>query len=279
MGVSGYFTVNDFAKFSRTTKDTLLHYDRIGLLSPESRGENKYRYYSSRRLAIINVIRTLQRLGMSLEEIKALKDLRTPALADDVFERQIEKIDERIEEWIRARKLLLTLRKTINDVDGIDETSVSIQFRPAEAIVLGGLNDYSRGKNAYDALVNFYHETNEKYPELDLNYPVWGYFTGERIKQRDWYWPDRYYFYNPEGYDRKPAALYAIGYARGGYGQCEALYKRLIEYIEANDFEICGDAFEEYPLNEVCVIDDNNYLIRLMIVVKEKTGWSEGENS
>ena len=37
-------TVNEFAKFARTTRDTLMHYDRIGLLSPASYGKNRYQY-------------------------------------------------------------------------------------------------------------------------------------------------------------------------------------------------------------------------------------------
>jgi len=264
------FSVGDFAKFSRTTRDTLHHYDKIGLLSPLSRGENNYRYYSIGQLAVVNVIRTLQELGLSLAEIKKLKDNRTPEHVDEVFIRQIEKIDFKIDDWVRARKLLYTLQKAIHSVLNVDEQTITIQFMPAEAIVLGDLNDYSRGRNDYDALFDFYHEINKKYPNMDMNYPVWGCFSEDRIKQGDWKWPDRYYFYNPEGHDKKPASLYAIGYARGGYGQSGDLYNRIIDYISDNGFEMCGNAYEEYPLNEICINNDENYLIRVMITVCEK---------
>ncbi|MCL2140386.1 MAG: hypothetical protein FWH42_01720 [Dehalococcoidia bacterium] len=110
----------------------------------------------------------------------------------------------------------------------------------------------------------------QKYKTLDMNYPVWGVFSEERIKRGDWKWPNKYYFYNPEGRDTRPAALYAVGYTRGRYGQSDALYKRLLSYIDSNGFEICGDAYEEYPLNEVCVSDENNYLMRVMITVRAK---------
>ena len=269
MAEIGLFSVSEFAKFSRTTRDTLLHYDKIGLLSPMSRGSNNYRYYSSRQLGLVNVIRTLQQLGMSLEEIKDLKNHRTPILTEDLFARQIEKIDNKIEDWIRARKLLLTLRKSIRSVSNIDESAIIIQYMQSEAIVLGDQNIYGFERNDYDALHHFYLAVSEKYPELDLNYSVWAVFSEERIKRGDWRWPDRYYFYNPEGRDRRPAALYAIGYARGGYGQNDKLYRRLIEYIDNNGFEICGDAYEEYPLNEVCITEDENYLIRVMLTVRE----------
>jgi len=263
-------TINQFAVYSRTTRDTLRHYDKIGLLSPASRGENNYRYYSSAQLAIVNVIRTLQESGMTLGEIKNLIDMRTPDLMNEVFTNQIDRIDLLIEEWIKARKLLFTLRKSIQSALDVNEEKVTIHFMPAEAIILGDLNDYSRGRSAYDALLTFYNNIHEKYPDLNLNYSVWGKFSQERIKQSDWVYPDYYYFNNPDGHDRKPAAMYAVGYKRGGYGNSGELYTRIVEYIDKNGFEICGDAFEEYPLNEICLTEDEKYMMRVMITVREK---------
>ena len=269
MKTNRLFSTNEFAKFARTTRDTLLHYDQIGLLVPASRAANNYRYYSSRQLAIVNLIRTYQALGMSLGEIKELADFRTPALVDGTLGEQLERIDAKIEEWVRARKLLYTLKRTIHSVLDVDAQEISVQFLQAEAIVLGELNDYSGGRNDYDALYSFYHGCTEKYPDMDLNYSVWGEFSQDRLRRRDVKWPDRYYFANPEGLDRKPAGLYAIGYSYGAYGGAPPLYDRMFEYIEANGFEIAGPAFEEYPLNEICVLDEQDYMIRVMITVRQ----------
>jgi len=270
MADKGLFTVNEFAKFTRTTRDTLVYYDKFGLLDPVSRGENNYRYYSGGQLAVVNVIRTLQELGMTLDEIKGIKDRLTPELVGALLTQQITKIDQKIEEWVRAQKLLHTIKKTIDSVLDVDEERISIRFIPAEAIILGGLNDYSRGRNDYDALLSFYHAIQEKYPDANLNYSVWGLFSEDRIKRGDWTWPDRYYFNNPEGRDKKPAGMYAIGYTRGGYGQCGGLYEKMTAHIDGSGYEICGDAYEEYPLNEVCVVDHSNFLIRVSIMVREK---------
>ena len=270
MKTNEIFTVAEFAEFTRTTRDTLLHYERIGLLSPESRGENNYRYYSNGQLAIVNLIRTCQALGMTLAEIKKLTVNRTPELVDDLLEKQLARIEQKIDDWVRARKLLFSLKDTIHSTFNVDEEAITIQFMPVKAIVLGELNDYSRGKTDYDALLSFYRTCSKRYPDLDLNYPVWGMFSENRIKQGDWQWPDRYYFNNPDGHDRKPASLYAIGYKRDGYGKSGALYERMIEYINESNFEINGPAYEEYPLNEVCVTEERNYLTRVMITVCEK---------
>jgi len=271
MEETGLFSIGDFAEFARISRDTLLHYDKIGLLSPALRGDNGYRFYSGAQLAVVNVIRTLQQLGMTLDEIRGLKDRRTPKLTVEVLELQVEKIDKRIEEWIRARKLLLTLLRTIKTVESVDENAIMIKYMPSEAIVLGELNDYSRGRSLIETLLSFYSDINSKYPNMDLNYPVWGMISEERIKQGDWLWSDRFYFYNPEGNDRKPSGLYAVGYMRGGYGKGGKLYGRIMDFIDRNGFEVCGNAYEEYPLNEVCITEDDNYLMRVMIAVRERS--------
>jgi len=250
----------------------LHHYDAIDLLSPTFRGEeNNYRYYSGDQLAVINVIRILQASGMSLSEIKALRDKRTPELMNEVFMQQLGNINKKIEEWGRAQKLLFTFQKFIHSVKDIDEKGMTIQFLPAEAIILGDLNDRSRGRTDYDTLSTFHHVIRKKYPDFDLNYPICGVFSEKRIKSGDWKGPDRFYLYNPDGRDWRPEALYAIGYTRCGYGQGDELYNRMIPFIEEKGFEICGDVYEEYPLNGICITDANNYLMRVMITVQEKS--------
>ncbi len=264
----GIFPISTFARYSRINRDTLLFYDKIGLLSPIKRGENNYRYYSSDQLAVANVIRNLQEIGMSLADIKELREHRNPENVTKTLTHQIRWIDGKIEELTHARKLFSTLQQSMHSVSTVDEQTITIQFLPEESIILGDPYDYGDGKNEYDALLEFYRSIEKRYLDVDLNYPAWGYFPEEHIKRGDWNMPKQFYFYNPGGRDKRPAAHYAIGYTRGGYGQHDALYRRLLEYINENDFEISGGAYEEYPLNEVSISDDDNYLMRIMIAVQ-----------
>ena len=270
MTENGLFSISEFAKYARTTRDTLLHYDRIGLLSPSSRRENNYRYYSANQLLTISVIRSLQQLGMSLEEIRELKNRRTPELSEEMLEKQIAEIDKKIEDWTRARKLLITLRKMIRSVKDIKDDEVIFCNLPAEAIMLGDLNDYSNNRIFYDAFLDFYHNMSKLNPKLDLNYPVWAIHSEENIRQGNFYEPDRFFFYNPDGHDKKPAGLYAVSSKHGGYGDTRELYEKFINSIDAKGYEICGYIYEEYPLNETCVADYNNYVLRVMAPVREK---------
>ena len=267
MMTKNIFTINEFAEFARTTSDALRYYENEGLIKPVSRSGNNYRQYSHTQLADINLIHTCQDLGMPLAEIKSLIEHRSPERVIKLFENSIKHIDDKIEEWQGAKKLLLVLNETILSALDVNEKAVTIQFVPQQAITLGEQNDYSNKQDDYDALFNFYKTMKQKHPDMNMNYSVWGTFSEKRIKRRDWRWPDRYYFNNPDGQDERADGFYAVGYKRGGYGDSTDLYERLLEYIGKYGFAVSGPTYEEYPLNEICIDDDSNYLMRVMIAV------------
>ena len=271
MAKEGAFSIQEFARFSRTTTETLRHYDRIGLLKPKIRKENGYRYYSPAQLTLVNVIRTFQDLGLTLDEISVLVDKRDAENLYSTFESQMQKISDRVNEFQQTQHLLMTIYNNYNRGLEVDESSLTIERLDAEPIILGSLNDYSDGQDDYDALNVYYNEIHEKYPALNLNYPVWGVFSKERIITGDWRWPDRYYIYHPSGEQIRPEGLYAIGYSRGGYGESDEVYRRLLNFIEQEGYEVAGGSYEEYLLNELFIPDDRQYLIRLNIQVSKKS--------
>ena len=72
------FKTAEFAALCGVKKDTLLHYDHIGLLKPQKVGENGYRYYSARQLAAYDLIAALRRLDTPLAEIRDYLTRRSP---------------------------------------------------------------------------------------------------------------------------------------------------------------------------------------------------------
>ena len=71
----------EFARLCRTTKETLRHYDRIGLLRPAARGENGYKLYSFMQLVDFSLVSALQSTGLSLAEVRDfLEQPETPRL-------------------------------------------------------------------------------------------------------------------------------------------------------------------------------------------------------
>ena len=91
-----YFKTAEFAALCGVRKDTLLHYDHIGLLKPQWVGENGYRYYAAQQLRTYDLIAALRRLGTPLAEIRDYLTRRSPqALLALLEEKEAQLAEER----------------------------------------------------------------------------------------------------------------------------------------------------------------------------------------
>ncbi|MDR1573605.1 MAG: MerR family transcriptional regulator [Clostridiales Family XIII bacterium] len=268
MDDEGLISIGEMARYARISRPALIHYDRLGLISPIKRGDNNYRLYSSRQLQSIRLVATLQDIGMPLKEITKLVQNRTPENILNLFEEYDAHVGRSVEKLRRTQTLMRTLKEAITEGLEADEDKLETKHAEEESLLLGPQIDYTGGKTIEEAMLDFYAFCRERDESLDLNYPVWGVFSEQRIKNRDWNRPDRFYFKMPGAPDRKAAGLYLIGHTRGYYGRSDALYRRMTAHIEENGLEICGPAYETYPLNEISTADSNNYLMKISISVR-----------
>lgn len=65
-----YFSIGETSEILKIPTSKLRYYDKKGLISPNVRKENGYRYYSKEQLISINKILIMRDLGFSLKDIK-----------------------------------------------------------------------------------------------------------------------------------------------------------------------------------------------------------------
>ena len=96
-----------FSQMMQVTVKTLRHYEQKGLLFPCKVDEwTGYRYYSTEQMQRLNIIRQLQRLGFSLDEIKDMYD-------EGAHAPSIEQLNEKIEETERQLRMLVQRRSQL----------------------------------------------------------------------------------------------------------------------------------------------------------------------
>lgn len=96
----------EFAKICGIPKKSLIYYDEIGLLKPYKTAENGYRYYARPQQAVVDKIKALKAIGMSLEEISL--SFRNKSLDETIsmIERQYELLSDKIDELEMSRKII-----------------------------------------------------------------------------------------------------------------------------------------------------------------------------
>ena len=94
-------STGQFAALCGIKKDTLFHYDHIGLLKPYRVTENGYRYYTTIELNRFHSITVLQDAGLSLEEIKAFLAKEDPYSLMPLFSQMQQVLREKAHKYAR----------------------------------------------------------------------------------------------------------------------------------------------------------------------------------
>ena len=111
------FQIGELAKRCGVTADTLRFYEKNALIKPAGRSEAGYRLYSDENQKQVTFILKAKDLGLSLEEIKELLDIKLEATAHSCAEvkaitsAKLRVIDNKIAELTRIRTAL----EKIND--------------------------------------------------------------------------------------------------------------------------------------------------------------------
>lgn len=93
---------------------TIRYYEDIGLLSPASRGENRYRLYDQKDAERLRFIKSARALDFSLQEIAqilAARDRHEPPCGHvmDLIQNHIDEVERRIQELETLRSELTHL--------------------------------------------------------------------------------------------------------------------------------------------------------------------------
>lgn len=101
-------TVSKLAEQVGTSADTVRYYERIGLLPQPERTPAGYRIYDDNDADLLAFIKSSQRLGLSLEEIRELLGIKERGLCPcghtrTLLERRMAELDEEMDAIQRLR--------------------------------------------------------------------------------------------------------------------------------------------------------------------------------
>ena len=100
-----FFSIGQAAKMTQMTSETLRHYDRIGLVQPSRVDEwTGYRYYSKQDVVRLHTVRALQRMDLSLQEIKEVLEYDELEEIVDFLNRAEKRQRRKLRPWNTARK-------------------------------------------------------------------------------------------------------------------------------------------------------------------------------
>lgn len=269
-----YMTTGEFAAAMGVSKDTLFHYDDIGLFCPQKTSDNGYRFYSIYQMETFDTIRMLRDLGMPLKEIRDMLEHRSPELVMRVFEEREQQIDEQIEKLKAMKAWLSRRREKIADAEKTDFSRVTIEEFPERYYLYGHVADGSEK--------SIYRKTSELISEfkksgMQGDYDVAYIQHKENVEKENFTEYDNTILLLDEppltgNYRILPGGRYIVAYHVGHWVNIGQAYERLLQYkekhqLKTEDFYIERFVVDNYIakeiddyVNEVAVriLDENN---------------------
>lgn len=263
MDQSSYMPIREFSRLSGIKRENLRFYDQIGLLSPVRRGENGYRYYAWNQLESAFLISDLRAIGVGLEEIKQYSKERSPEKMFQLFADQDSRILAEIDRLNTIRELMQIRAEMVMQALKHQKDDLFVEEKKQEPIFLTPAFENCAETN--DAILTAYDFAIEH--GVNPNYPF-GYVTPQSGLGANTRPPARqYYFKTKKAHNaHKPAGAYAVAYGTCEYGQSDKIYFRLLSFVQEQNLQVTGCAYEEYP-NELSSQKGRPYIVRAEIPV------------
>lgn len=266
------FTTGEFAKICKVNKQTLIYYDKIGLISPSIKAKNGYRYYSIHQYELFSVIQLLKELGMSLNAIKEFIKNKSPEYFLMVMEQQKEIIAKKKKQLEIMEIMIDTQISLKKQAEAIDFSSISIIELKDEKIYLGDSIEHNTEEEFARGVSNFIKEINEK--KLDTGHPIGVVVNREDLLQNKYTNYSKLYIkqLNNVYQDEKIHTIsgtFLVGYHVGSDVTIHQTFELIIEEMKRLNFTIGDFALEEYIFDSLTKDKVDDYVTRILLHVNK----------
>ena len=146
---SQYFTAGELASVFGISKQSLLYYDKIHLLSPDFISENGYRRYSVDQYLDLEIIVNLRSLDIPINDIREYLKNRSREKLYEIFLKKDRICQDIIRENDRIRHSLATITDKLNTERKELRNQVSIRSYPPRYIKVISLTKKDNGKERF----------------------------------------------------------------------------------------------------------------------------------
>lgn len=260
-------TTAQFAKLHGINKRTLHYYDNIGLFSPESKGENGYRYYDISQSMAFEYILMLKELNMSIGEIEDYYKMPTPEKFLEIADEKEEEIDREIEKLKYIKEVLKTKREQLEICRNLKGEEIRIEELEEEKIYTLPY-DFTD-----DNLSDFFMYIKDKWSIEQIRMGIGSFISLNKVRDRDFEKYNGIYTRAVEdASDRnavvKPDGKYLCGYQKGTWDKAPVMYEKLLGFAEEKKLELTGYVYE-IGLNEFAISEHDEYVTKFMVKIKE----------
>lgn len=268
--------IGRLARYFNISKQTLHHYDKVGVLNAISDEENGYRYYTYEDVDKLSLILSLKTSGLSLKQIQSYIENMPHAHRIELLEKQIDQLQEQIFALEEAKQKIEYKIKDIKREDDFDyNEKIRLEIKNDRYILRENLvNDIILGPsisltarklskfiNKHPEYMKYAHA--QESVSLDKEQIMRGNYKG--FKSAFIFIDD---YKNKYKEDYLGAGLYVCKYYEGLYEDTEQAYEDIRAYIEREKLEIIGDGLEIPILTVWSIEEERKFVMEIQLPVR-----------
>ena len=154
-----YFTAGELAAMFGISKQSLLYYDKIRLLSPDFISENGYRHYSIAQVLELEIIVNLRSLDIPINDIQDYLKNRSREKLDEIFRKKDHVCANIIRENERIRNSISVITNKLNEERKELRNQVFIRSYPPRYVKVNPLTEKDDGKDRIVLFARASHKT------------------------------------------------------------------------------------------------------------------------
>lgn len=255
----------EFARLTGVNKRTLHYYNDIGLFCPEVIGENGYHYYSCFQFAQLELILTLRKIGLSIEEIREY----VTGPSDESFSRMMEKkkqlIDASIRQLLSVQAFLEQKSQRLQAGFEARHGEIELCTLPERKIICSAPISGKYDEEDFSVAAEF----SLRLKKLFHLYDSFGSrISMDAVRGGEFNSYDSFFAYcpgNSEVYDEVlPKGAFLRAYCVGAWQRLPEVYQKILDYAEERNLALTGYAYEE-GLNEMAIRSQEDYVTMITI--------------
>lgn len=273
-------TIGELARICNISTKTLRHYDKKNILNPTWNDPmTGYRYYSFDNIIIINIIKELKNLGFQLTDIGDLIKERDIKKFIDLYQNKKQNIEQQI------NQLKINQQRIENRIQHLEDLSKNKTFQQ-NSIELKQIN---KRKICFKRTVA---PCNPKTFSVLLNKLLKTIAENNYFQQGPLMaiFHDDYKMFNPEKADMEVCVevktknnkvnpshirtiepgLFITTICKGPYNKLIEGYKKLVAWIDNNNYQINGKSIEIYLVDFLHTKSENNFITELQVPIKKR---------
>lgn len=265
------YTSGEFAKLMGVNKRTLHYYNDIGLFCPETIGENGYYYYTCFQFARLELILTLRKVGLSIEEIRQYVSRPSDESFTQMMEKQKSLIDASMRQLLSAQAFLEQKAERLELGLSAKDGNIELCRLPERKIILSPAISGKYDEADFSVAAAFSLRLKKQFHLYDS---FGSCIAADSIRAGRFDSYTAFFAYCPpdaETYDEVlPAGTYLRAFCVGGWESLPAAYRKILTYADGHRLKLTGRAYEE-GLNEMALKNRNDYVTMITIRCSEQT--------